>query len=90
MEIGRALADPFEEFRKPRMASQGFGRVVNSGKLGFGQRGVDFVVTNLVDQDCWTALAAAQFGDKVMQALRGIRQDGTVTERAYGVVFHGK
>ena len=88
MEIGRTLGDPCEKRRKPGMRAQRLGRVVAAGKLGFGQRGVDLVVADLVDKDRGAALAAAQFRDQVMQALLRAGRDRTQAERAEGQVFH--
>ena len=90
MEIGRTFGDPFEECRKTRVRAQGLRRVVGAGQVGFGQVCVDFVVADLMKQDGWAAFAAAQFGDKMVQALRSIWRNGPVAKRAYGVVFHGK
>lgn len=89
MEIGRAFGDPFEELPKPRMAAQRFGRVVDAGQLGLGQGGVDLVMANLVDQHGRPALAAAQFRHKVVQALRCVRRNRAVAERANGSGIHG-
>lgn len=43
---------------------------------------MDFAVALVVEQHRWPALAAPQFRDQVMQALRDIRRDWPVAERA--------
>ena len=67
------------------MGAQRLDRVIVAGKLGFRQRGVDFVVAYLVEQHGRPALAAAQFRNKVMKALRGIRRDCPEAEGTYRV-----
>ena len=89
MKVRRALGDPFEECREAWMRAKSFWCVVGAGEVGFGQGGVYFVVTDLMKQDSWAAFATAQFGDKMVQALRNMWRNGSVAERAYGVVFHG-
>ena len=88
MEIGGALGDPVEEGRKPGMRAQRLGRVVAARKFGFGKGGVDLVVADLMHKDRGAALAAAQFGDQVMQALLRAGRDRAQAERAKGQVFH--
>lgn len=90
MEIGRALGDPFEEICEARVGAKGLRVVEGAGEVGFGEGCVNFVVANLMKQNRRTAFAAAQFGDKMVQALRRIWRNGAVAKRAYGVVFHGK
>ena len=90
MEIGRALGDPVEKGRKPRMGAQRLGRVVAARKFGFRQRGVDLVVADLVDKDRGPALAAAQFRDQVMQALLRAGWDRAQAQGTGGQVGHGR
>ncbi len=49
---------------------------------------MDLFVADVVQQDCWSALAALQPGDQVMLALRHMRWDRAFTERA-DWLFHG-
>ncbi len=51
-------------------------------QFAFGQRGVDFVVANLVQQNRWPALAAPQLRHEVVQALLGVRRNGAVAQGA--------
>lgn len=67
------------------MGAQGGGGVVLSGQFRFGQGRVDLAVANVVHQDSRAALAALQFGDQVMQALRDIWWYFTATQGAYRV-----
>lgn len=48
MEIGWALGHPGNEFSKTRMRTQRGDRAKVTRTLGLGQRGMDFVVANLV------------------------------------------
>ena len=52
------------------------------GQLSFAKRRVDFPVADVMQQHHWPPFAAAQFGHQMVQALRHIRRDGSVTERA--------
>ena len=88
MKTGWALRDPADEFCQPRMGAQRVDGVVVPGKLGLGERGVDFVVADLVEKDCRPALAATEFRDKVVEALARIGRNGALAERADGIV-HG-
>lgn len=60
------------------------GPVELAGKFGFGEAGVDFLVADVVKEDGRSALAAFQFRDQVVQALRHVRRDGAQAERAGG------
>lgn len=57
-------------------------------QIGLAQGGVDFIVADLVQQHRLAALPAAQFRDKVVQALLGLGRDRTVAERADGIGVH--
>jgi hypothetical protein len=70
------------------MGAQGLDGVVAARKLGLGHGGVDLVVADLVQQNRRPALAAAQAGDQVVQALLGVRRDGPVAEGTDGIVAH--
>jgi|GEM_PF-6742386 len=71
------------------MRAQCLHRAVAAGKLGLGHRGVDLVMAELVQKNRRPALAAAQTGDQVMQALLRVRRNGPVAEGTYGIVTHG-
>lgn len=87
----RAAGHPADEAGQTRMGAQAFGCVVVARQFGFCQRGVDFAVTDMVQQNNRAALAAFEFGDQVMQRLRHIRRDRAQAKRADGYVcaFHG-
>ena len=70
------------------MSPKRFNRVEIARQFGLCQRRMDFVVADLVQQNCRPTLAAAQFRDKMMMALAHIRWDGTATERALGRIGH--
>lgn len=89
MEIRRAFGDPRHEAFDPGMGTQGLDRIVASGKLRLGKGRVNLVMADLMQQDRRPALAAAQAGDQVMQALLGAGRNGPVAERADGGVVHG-
>lgn len=57
------------------MRPQGLGGMIVAGKFGFGKRGVDFAVANMVHQDNGPAFAAFEFRDQMMQALRDTAWD---------------
>lgn len=71
------------------MCAQCVNRIEFACKHGFRKRGVNFTVTDVMEQHDRTAFAAAQFWDQVMQALRDMRRDGSVTQRADWVVGAG-
>lgn len=85
MEVGGTLGDPLDKFRQSRVGAQSVDRVIGAGKLGFGKRGVDFVVADLVEPHRWTTFAAAKTGNEVMLALPRMGRDGPVAERADGI-----
>ena len=82
MKLGRPLGDPFEKRRQMRMCAKRFGRVVVTRQLGLGQRGVDFIVANLMDQNRWPAFATFQLWDQVMMALLDTRRDRALAQWA--------
>ena len=82
MKLGRALADPFDECRKPWMGTQRIDVVIAARKLGLRQCCMDFIMTDLMQQDCRPPFAAAQLGDQVMQALLRLGGDGAVAKGA--------
>ena len=71
------------------MLAQRFGCVIVPGKLGFGQGRMDLVVTNLMEKNRRSTLAAPKFRDEVVKALRDVRRDRTATERANRCITHG-
>lgn len=40
---------------------------------------MDFLVTDVVQENRWSPLTPLQFGDKVVQALRHVFRDRTIT-----------
>ena len=64
------------------MGAQRLDGVVTAGKFGFGQRGMDFGMADLVQKNGRPLLSAAQTGDEMMQALRRLRRDRAVAKRA--------
>lgn len=82
MKLGRALADPFDECRKPWMGAQRINAVIAARKLGLGQCRVDFIMANLMQQDRRAPFTTAQLGDQVMQALLRLGRDRAVAKGA--------
>jgi len=64
------------------MGAQGFGSVREAGQFGLGRAGVNFVMADLVDEDCWAAFAAPEFRHKVVPTLWRVRRDWAFAERA--------
>ena len=81
MKAGWASADPVQEFLKPWMGAQGLDRAETARQFGFGQRGVDFLVANLVQQHGGSALASFEFWDQMMQTATAFG-DRAVAKRA--------
>ena len=73
---------PSYELGQPWMGSERVNRVVAARQFRLGQRGMDFAMADVVQQHHWPALAPFELGHKVMEALRHVRWDGPVTERA--------
>lgn len=90
MEPRRAFGDPLDKLGKPGMAAQGLNGAVIPCQLGLGQRGVNFIVTDLVQSHHRAAFAALQLGNEMVQALPCIRRDGPVAQGADGIVFAGQ
>ena len=82
MKPRRAFGDPAQECRKARMGAQGRDGVKVAGKLGLGQGGVNFVVTDLMQEHGRPVFATLEAGDQVMLALAGIGRNWAVAERA--------
>lgn len=89
VESGWAFGDPPDKFRQPGVAAQCFYRVKVAGQLGLGQGGVDFVVADLMQQDGRAALAAFEFGDKMVQALLCEGRDRTFAQGADRIIHRG-
>ena len=68
------------------MLAQGSDCVIIAGKFGLSQCGMDFIVTDLVQEHRRPAFAAPEFWHEVMLALADIGRDGTAAERAVGRV----
>ena len=81
-EAGRAFPDPGDETGKTGMAVQRFDGGIVAGEFGLGQACVDFAVADVVEQYGRPALAAFEFRDEVVQALRDIRRYGALAEGA--------
>ncbi len=64
------------------MRAQGRDRVVAAGEVCLAQGCVDFVVTDLMQEHSWSALAALEARDQVMLALRGAGRDRAIAKRA--------
>lgn len=69
------------------MTPKRLGRRIAPRKLGLGQGRVDFLVADVVQENRLPALAAAQFRDQVMQALRNPRRDRATTKRTVRDIF---
>ena len=89
MEFGRPLGDPGDEPGDPGMRSERLDGRVPARKLGLGQRGVDFVVTDLVEPDHRPALAALEPWHEVMEAGARPRRDRASAQRAVGALRAG-
>ncbi len=89
MKLIRPFADPIHEARNPGMAPQCVDIVVGPRKLGLGQRRMDLVVANLMQQHGRPTFPSAQLGYQMVQALFGVRRDRALAERADGGVVHG-
>ena len=85
MEGWRAFGDPCEEGFETGVFAEFFGRIKVAGKFGFGEGGVDFIVTDLMNKNGRAAFASAQFGREVVLALLGVRRDRAVAEGADGM-----
>lgn len=73
------------------MAAQCLNRVIVSRQFRLGQTGMDFTVTDVVQQDCWSAFAAFELWDQVVQALWNARWDRSQAqwaERSIAAVRH--
>ena len=73
-----------EETCKSRIGAEAFGCVELAGEFGFGKADVDFLVADVMQKDGRAALAAFQFRDQVVQALRRLGRDRAHAERAGG------
>lgn len=62
------------------MGAQGLRCCIVASELCLGQRGVDFLVANVVEQNRFTALPAPQTRNQVVAALRHARRDSPVAQ----------
>ena len=69
------------------MRAQRLNRVVVPRQFCLRQRGVDFIVTDLVQQHDGPAFAAFEPWDQVMPALARLRRDQAAAKRADRVVI---
>jgi len=63
------------------MSAQGLNGVVIARQLRLAQRGMDFVVTNLMKQYERAAFAASEFRDQVVLTLLDLGRDGPIAQR---------
>lgn len=77
-----AFPDPLDELRKARMRTKRIDRGKVTRQFGFGQRGVYFIVTNLVEQHDRTALTAPKARGQMVQALLGVRWNRALAQGA--------
>ena len=54
------------------MRAQGLDRVEVAHKFGLGQSGMNLLMTDLMQQNRWTALASFEFWDQMMQAAASV------------------
>lgn len=72
-----------------RVGPQGIDRVILACQFGFRERGVDFVMANLMQQHDGPALAPAQSRYQVMPALWNALGDWTITQITnWNVIVH--
>jgi len=81
------FANPRDEFGQSWVVAEGFGGVPEAGQFCLRGACVNFVVADLVDEDCGSAFAAAKFWHKVVPALWSVRRNRPFTERADGMWF---
>lgn len=82
MEVGRSAGDPSDEFGDMGVGFERFDRRVAAGELGFRERGVDFIMTDLMQERGRAAASASGFRDEMMEALACLWRDRAATERA--------
>lgn len=68
------------------MGAQGLNRVKGACQFSLGQGCVHFLMADLMQQDCGSALASFEFWDQMVQAAAPVR-DRAVAERAYRIIF---
>ncbi len=71
------------------MIAQGFDGVVNLREFGFGARGVNFFVAQVMQQHRWTTFAAFELWDQVVQALRCAGRDRSPAQPTDRIVALG-
>jgi len=82
MKVWRTFGHPLEELCKTWVGAKRLWRGVVAGEVGLGQCRVDFVVTDLMQQHRWSALAPAELRNEVVEALLGVRRNGPVAKGA--------
>lgn len=70
------------------MRLQRFDRGIVTRQFSFGERGMNFVVTDLMQQHRRPAFATAQLWNQVVQALPRLWWDGPLAKGAYRNVMH--
>ena len=83
-KVGWSFCDPGKEFGKARMRTQRFGRRIVAGQFSLGERRVDFLMADVMDQDRRSALTTLQLGYQMMLALRDAPRNGAKAKRAGG------
>lgn len=86
-ETGRAFRNPTDELGEPRVAAQGLDTGILSRQFRLGQRGMNFIVTDLLKQDGRPALSPFKLGDQVMMALTRIGRNRAVAKRTDRIVL---
>lgn len=71
------------------MGEERLRRVIVAGQFGLCQGRVDFLVADVMEKNRRAALAAFEFRDQVVQALRDVGRDRTLAKGADRVVLHG-
>lgn len=67
------------------MPPQSLNGIIDPRQFSFAQRGMDFLVANVMDQNGWTAFPAFQLRDQMVQALRHTGRNGALAKGANGV-----
>lgn len=88
MKPRRTLSHPCNEFGQTWVRAQALDRIELARQLSLAQRGMDFVMANLMKQHGRSAFATPQFRDKVMKTLARIRRNCATAQRTNGI-SHG-
>lgn len=88
METGWAAGHPGDEPCNAGMGTKSLDGIEAAGELCLGQRGVDFGMADLMQKNGRSLRSATQAGDQMVQALRRIRRNRAIAERADWQVGH--